>query len=85
MVAGAAVQLGGKVCNSKVTQVLACFSAVFAFYWPKAYVFPSVIIVGGLVTLYTERKKDMKMKDTDEKVREKSRSHTQSRRIHMYT
>lgn len=57
MVAGAAVQLGSKVCKDKVTQVLCLIGAIFAFYWPQPYTFPLVILFGGIVTWWTERDK----------------------------
>lgn len=37
-------------------QVLCTLAAVVAYYWPKPWTFPALIVIGGLVTLVVKRK-----------------------------
>lgn len=37
-------------------QVLCTLAAVVAYYWPKPWTFPALIVIGGLVTLVAKRK-----------------------------
>ncbi len=37
-------------------QVLCTLAAVVAYYWPKPWTFPALIILGGLITLIAKRK-----------------------------
>lgn len=37
-------------------QVLCTLAAVVAYYWPKPWTFPALIVIGGLITLVAKRK-----------------------------
>ena len=56
LVAGAAVGLLTKLCATKTLGVLAGISAVFAYYYPTAYMFPVLIVFGGAVSWFVRRK-----------------------------
>lgn len=43
-------------------QVLCTGAAVVAFYWPKPWTFPALIVIGGLVTLAVKRKDVIKVR-----------------------
>lgn len=43
--------MAGKLCATPITAGISTFAAVLAYYWPKPYTFPCVIIFGGLLTL----------------------------------
>ncbi|CAG9463862.1 unnamed protein product [Pedinophyceae sp. YPF-701] len=65
LVAGAAVSLAMKLCPTIDLRALCAISAVLAFYMPEPWMFPSLIAFGGLVTLYVNRKKDMRRADAE--------------------
>jgi chromate transporter len=51
LVAGAAVSLNKKINNTRELQVISTTSAVIAFYWPRPWTFPCLILLGGLTTM----------------------------------
>lgn len=56
LVAVAAWRLGRTVINSRTTMALMLFGAVAAILWSRPWVFPAVLVLGGLTTLWTLRK-----------------------------
>lgn len=56
LVAGAALALVRNICKGRLLQVLCTIAAVVAYYYPKPWTFPSLIVIGGLVTLVAKRK-----------------------------
>lgn len=68
LVAGAAVSLLTKLCKTRTLQLLAAFSALMAFYHPAAWMFPSLIAVGGIVVLVQTWKEPLKKSDYEEHV-----------------
>ena len=56
LVAVAAWRLRRTVINSKTTLALMLFGAVAAILWSRPWVFPAVLVLGGLTTLWTLRK-----------------------------
>ncbi|CAI5951699.1 unnamed protein product [Closterium sp. NIES-64] len=65
LVAEAAVILGKKMCRNKVTRVLCVASAVITFYYATQWIFPTVILLGGVVTYFTERNKPIPPQRSD--------------------
>ena len=57
LVASAAVSLTYGTCKDRVTMTINAVAALISFYYPKTWIFPTLILAGGLVTLYTQRKK----------------------------
>ena len=57
LVASAAVSLTYGTCKDRVTMIINAVAALFSFYYPQTWIFPALILAGGLVTLYTQRKK----------------------------
>ena len=57
LVAGAAVSLTYSTCKDRTTMVINAVAALVSFYYPQTWIFPALILAGGLVTLYTQRKK----------------------------
>ena len=51
LVAGAAVSLNKKINNTRELQVISTTSAVIAFYWPRPWTFPCLILLGGLTSI----------------------------------
>eukprot|EP00803_Ostreobium_quekettii_P000313 evm.model.scf_193.4 EVM.evm.TU.scf_193.4 scf_193:26924-30002(-) len=68
LVALAAKSLATKICQDKVTSAICAASAVVAYYYPENWTFPALILVGGIVTLYTKRNDSVTLKSVDEKV-----------------
>ncbi len=62
LVASAALGLVKNICKGRLLQVIATVSAVVAFYYPKPWTFPAVIIVGGLATIILKRKDVIKVR-----------------------
>ena len=56
LVAVAAWRLGRTVINSRTTMALMLLGAVAAILWSRPWVFPAVLVLGGLTTLWTLRK-----------------------------
>ena len=54
LVAAAAVGLVKGQCKDRTTTILCCLSATIAYYYQTAWLFPLLLLIGGLVTL-TER------------------------------
>ena len=57
LVASAAVSLTYGTCKDRVTMIINAVAALFSLYYPQTWIFPALILAGGLVTLYTQRKK----------------------------
>lgn len=68
LVAAAAKSLLTKLCAEWVLAILGTLSAAAAVYWSLAWLFPTLILVGGLVTLITKRKLDLTLKGNDDSV-----------------
>ena len=56
LIASAAVSLNKKINSQKILQIISTVSAVIAFYWPKPWTFPCLILLGGLTTIIFLRK-----------------------------
>ena len=56
LVASAAVALTHSTCKDRTTMVINAVAALVSFYYPQTWIFPALILAGGLVTLYTQRK-----------------------------
>lgn len=63
LIASAAVSLNSKINSTKLLQVIATTSAVIAYYWPKPWTFPCLILLGGLTTIILKRKDVVKVSD----------------------
>jgi chromate transporter len=70
LILSAAVGLARGQCKDEVTRLLCLMSATVAFYYTSNFIFPLLIVVGGLTTLYTKRNVDVALKDTTEKIHE---------------
>jgi chromate transporter len=68
LVADAAYNLSKKLCNSRVTVFCCAVSAGVTYYYSSQWIFPTLIVLGGLLTIITERKKDLSVKSSDSKV-----------------
>lgn len=68
LVANAASSLSKKICTDKTTSGICVFAATVAYYYPKAWTFPGLIVIGGIVTLVVNWKEPVKMPDANEKV-----------------
>lgn len=53
LVASAAKALTYSTCKSKVTMVINATAAIVSFYYPATWIFPALILAGGLTTLVT--------------------------------
>ncbi|MBM7541996.1 chromate efflux transporter [Amphibacillus cookii] len=53
----AALRIGKKVISDRITVSLLIFGAVTTFFFRQAWVFPFVLIIGGLVTVLTSKQK----------------------------
>ena len=51
LVASAAKAMAGKLCSGPLLASISAVATVVAYYWPKAYTFPCLILAGGAVTL----------------------------------
>ena len=60
--ASAAQGLVRNICKGRLLQCICVGSAVVAYYWPQPWTFPSLIIIGGLVTLVAMRKQVIKVR-----------------------
>lgn len=65
LVASAAKGLLIKLCNTELLAIIGTLSAAAAIYWNPPWLFPLIIFVGGIITIVSNRNKDMRMKDTD--------------------
>lgn len=63
LVASAALHLVRNICKGRLLQVLCTGAAIVAFYWPKPWTFPALIVIGGLVTLVAKRQDVIKVAD----------------------
>ncbi|KAL3680672.1 hypothetical protein R1sor_023628 [Riccia sorocarpa] len=74
LVASAAKSMASKLCKGPLLATICTLATIVAYYWPKAYTFPCLIIAGGLITLFwaVYRKEPL----PDVKIRDQSvRSH----------
>jgi hypothetical protein len=51
MVASAGKNMASKLCAGWLRAGVCTVAIVVAYYWPQAYTFPALIILGGLATL----------------------------------
>jgi len=51
LVATASKSMCKKLCATPLLAIICTATAVIAFYWPKPYTFPVVIVAGGLTTI----------------------------------
>lgn len=65
LVASAAIALTKNICKTRLLQVIATAAGVIAYYYPKPWTFPSVIVAGGLITLVAMWKHDVKISNVD--------------------
>ena len=68
LVVSAAVGLAKGQCKDQVTSALCLMSAVVAYYYTSNWIFPLLIVIGGLTTLYTKRNQDVTLPDETEKI-----------------
>ena len=66
LIAASAAALTRGCCKDRTTLLLAALSAIVTFYYVAIWVFPALILFGGLVTLVANRKKDMSITATDQ-------------------
>ena len=55
LVASAAKSLTHKTCTTKITVAINAVAAVTVYYYSPTWIFPVLLILGGLVTLLTSR------------------------------
>lgn len=65
LVASAAIALTKNICKTRLLQVIATAAGVIAYYYPKPWTFPSVIVAGGLITLVAMWRQNVKISDVD--------------------
>ena len=63
LVAVAACRLGRTVINSRTTMGLMLMGAVAAILWSRPWIFPAVLVLGGLTTLWTLRNEPLPARD----------------------
>ena len=63
LVAVAAWRLGRTVINSRTTMGLMLMGAVAAILWSRPWIFPAVLVLGGLTTLWTLRNEPLPARD----------------------
>ena len=63
LVAVAAWRLGRTVINSRTTMALMLMGAVAAILWSRPWIFPAVLVLGGLTTLWTLRNEPLPARD----------------------
>ena len=68
LVVSAAVGLAKGQCKDQVTSALCLMSATIAYYYQSNWIFPLLIVVGGLTTLYTKRNDDVALPDRKEQI-----------------
>lgn len=56
LVASAAKGLTYGTCKDRTTMIINTVAAVISYYYPVTWIFPTLILAGGLVTLFTLRK-----------------------------
>jgi len=59
LVAAAALGLIKGQCKDRTTTILCCLSGTIAYYYQSAWIFPLILLVGGLVTLIERWKKPL--------------------------
>ena len=68
LVVSAAVGLAKGQCKDQTTSALCLMSAVVAYYYVSNWIFPLLIVVGGLTTVFVNRKNPVKMPDANETI-----------------
>ena len=63
LVASAAFALTRNICKTRLLQILATIAAVVAFYYPRPWTFPALIVLGGLVTMVLNKNDTIKLED----------------------
>lgn len=56
LVASAAKGLTYGTCKDRTTMIINTVAAIISYYYPATWIFPTLILAGGLVTLVTLRK-----------------------------
>ncbi|CAL5229349.1 g12659 [Coccomyxa viridis] len=56
LVASAAMRLTFSTCKCKTTMVISLIAAIISFYYPVTWIFPTLILAGGLTTLVIKYK-----------------------------
>jgi chromate transporter len=64
LVASASQGLTRNICKTRLTLVLATAAAVVAYYYPKPWTFPALIVAGGLVSVVALRRDTVKVGDS---------------------
>ncbi|CAL8468154.1 g7693 [Coccomyxa elongata] len=65
LVASAAKGLTYGTCKDRTTMIINAVAAVISYYYPVTWIFPTLILAGGLVTLFTLRKVVSKASEAD--------------------
>lgn len=65
LVASAAKSLTFSTCKDRVTMVVNAVAAVVSFYYPVTWIFPALILAGGLTTLVAQWKVVSRVADAD--------------------
>jgi chromate transporter len=65
LVASASVGLSRNICKGKLLQVISTTCAVVAYYYPKPWTFPSLIVLGGLATIILKRKETINVAEAN--------------------
>lgn len=55
MVASAATSLTKATCKNKITMAIHAAAVVIVYYYSPTWIFPALLIVGGLITLATHK------------------------------
>ncbi|CAK0787139.1 hypothetical protein CVIRNUC_010355 [Coccomyxa viridis] len=56
LVADAALKLTFSTCTEKTTMIINLAAALISYYYPVTWIYPALILAGGLTTLITKRK-----------------------------
>lgn len=65
LVASAAKSLTYKTCNDKVTMAINAGVVVITYYYHPGWIFPVLLVIGGIITLIQNRKKTITSSDED--------------------
>ncbi|EIE20647.1 CHR family transporter: chromate ion [Coccomyxa subellipsoidea C-169] len=57
LVASAAKGLTYGTCKDRTTMIINAVAAIISYYFPATWIFPTLILAGGVVTLFTLRKR----------------------------
>ncbi|GAQ86163.1 chromate transporter [Klebsormidium nitens] len=65
LVADAAFRLSKKLCDSRVTVFCCGAAAAVTYYYQSQWIFPTLIFAGGLLTIISERHKELSVSSSD--------------------